>query len=73
MAKVLHTFTIKRSAEIEEEKTETVKDEKGEDKVRTYKETVTKEIPVEIKINQPSRRQMQEARANGKRRDERQQ
>ena len=61
MAKVLHTFTIKRSAEIEEEKTETVKDEKGEDKVRTYKETVTKEIPVEIKINQPSRRQMQEA------------
>ncbi len=61
MAKVLHTFTIKRSAEIEEEKTETVKDEKGEDKIRTYKETVTKEIPVEIKINQPSRRQMQEA------------
>ena len=51
MAKVLHTFTIKRSAEIEEEKTETVKDEKGEDKVRTYKETVTKEIPVEIKLN----------------------
>tara|TARA_A100001515_G_scaffold144216_1_gene147615 strand:- start:1797 stop:2645 length:849 start_codon:yes stop_codon:yes gene_type:complete len=61
MAKVLHTFTIKRVTEIEEEKTETVKDEKGEEKIRTYKETVSKEIPVEIKINQPSRRQMQEA------------
>ena len=61
MAKVLHTFKIKKIAQIEEEKSETVKEEKGEEKIRTYKETVTKEIPIQIKINQPSRRQMQEA------------
>lgn len=61
MAKVLHTFTINRLAEIEEEKTEKVKNEAGEETTRSYKEKVTKNIPVEIKINQPSRRQMQEA------------
>jgi len=61
MAKILHTFKIKRSAEIEEEKTETVKNDNGEETTRRYKETVTKEIPVEIQINQASRRQMQEA------------
>ena len=52
MAKILHTFKIKRSAEIEEEKTETVKNDNGEETTRRYKETVTKEIPVEIQINQ---------------------
>jgi len=61
MAKVLYTFTINKIAEIEEEKTETVKNEAGEDVTRTYKEKVKKEIPVEIQINQPSRKQMQEA------------
>ena len=61
MAKVLHTFTINRLAEIEEEKTEKVKNEAGEETTRSYKEKTTKKIPVEIKINQPSRRQMQEA------------
>ena len=61
MAKVLHTFTVNRLAEIEEEKTEKVKNEAGEETTRSYKEKVTKKIPVKIKINQPSRRQMQEA------------
>lgn len=61
MAKVLYTFTIKKLAEIEEEKSETIKNEAGEETIRTYKEKVKKEVPVEIQINQPSRRQMQEA------------
>jgi len=61
MAKVLHTFKITRVAEIEEEKVEKVKNEAGEETTRSYKEKVSKKIPVEIKINQPSRRQMQEA------------
>lgn len=61
MAKVLYTFTIKKEAEIEEEKSETIKNEAGEDVTRTYKEKIKKEVPVEVQINQPSRRQMQEA------------
>lgn len=61
MAKVLYTFTINKIAEIEEEKTETVKNEAGEETTRTYKEKIKKEVPVEILINQPSRKQMQEA------------
>jgi hypothetical protein len=61
MAKVLHTFTIKRLAEIEQDKIEKVKNEAGEETTRSYKEKVSKKIDVEIKINQPSRRQMQEA------------
>ena len=50
MAKVLYTFTIKKEAEIEEEKTETVKNEAGEDVTRTYKEKVKKQVPVEVKL-----------------------
>lgn len=61
MAKVLYTFQIKKIAELEEEKTETIKNEAGEEITRTYKEKVKKEVPVEIQINQPSRKQMQEA------------
>jgi len=61
MAKVLYTFKINKFAEIEEEKTETVTNESGETVTRTYKEKVKKEIPVEIQINQPSRKQIQEA------------
>lgn len=61
MAKVLYKFTIQKSAEIEEEKTETVTNENGETVTRTYKEKVKREIPVEIQINQPSRKQIQDA------------
>ena len=61
MAKVLYKFTINKIAQIEEEKTETVKNENGEEVTRTYKEIVKKEVPVEILINQPTRKQMQEA------------
>jgi hypothetical protein len=61
MAKVLYKFTINKIAQVEEEKTETVKNENGDEVTRTYKETVKKEVPVEILINQPTRKQMQEA------------
>lgn len=61
MAKVLYTFKINKLAEIEEEKTETVTNENGESVTRTYKEKTKKEIPVEIQINQPTRKQIQEA------------
>lgn len=61
MAKVLYSFTIKKISEVEEEKQEVVKNENGEDVTRTYKEKIKKEIPVEIIINQPNRKQMQEA------------
>lgn len=61
MAKVLYKFTINKIAQIEEEKTEVVKNESGEEVTRTYKEIVKKEVPVEILINQPTRKQMQEA------------
>lgn len=61
MAKVLYTFKINKIAEIEEDKQETVKNENGEEVTRTYKEKIKKEIPVEIMIYQPTRKQMQEA------------
>lgn len=61
MAKVLYTFKINRIAEIEEEKTETSTNENGETVTKTYKEKTKKELPVEIIINQPSRKQIQEA------------
>jgi hypothetical protein len=61
MAKVLYKFTINKIAQIEEERTEVVKNESGEEVTRTYKEVVKKEVPVEILINQPTRKQMQEA------------
>ena len=61
MAKVLYQFTINKIAEIEEEKSETTTNEQGESVTRTYKEKTKKEVPVEILINQPSRKQIQEA------------
>jgi hypothetical protein len=61
MAKVLYSFTIKKITEVEEEKQEIVKNDNGEDVTRTYKEKIKKEVPVEIIINQPNRKQMQEA------------
>lgn len=61
MAKVLYSFTIKKFTEVEEERSETVKNENGESVTRTYKEKVKKDFPVEIVINQPNRKQMQEA------------
>ncbi len=61
MAKVLYQFTINKIAEIEEEKSEVVTNEQGESVTRTYKEKIKKEVPVEILINQPSRKQIQEA------------
>lgn len=61
MAKILYSFNINKEAEIEEEKSETIKNETGESVTRTYKEKVKKNIPVEIQITQPTRKQMQEA------------
>jgi hypothetical protein len=61
MSKTLFTFTVNKIAEVQEERTETVKNEAGVESTRTYKETVKKEIPVEIIINQATRRQKQDA------------
>ena len=61
MSKSLYSFNILKNAEVEEDKTETVTNEQGESVTRTYKEKVKKQIPVEINILQPNRKQMQEA------------
>jgi hypothetical protein len=61
MSKSLYSFNIYKNAEVEEDKTETVTNEQGEQVTRTYKEKVKKQIPVEININIPNRKQMQEA------------
>ena len=61
MSKSLYSFNIFKNAEVEEDKTETVTNEQGESVTRTYKEKVKKQIPVEINILQPNRKQMQEA------------
>ena len=61
MSKSLYSFNIFKNAEVEEDKTETVTNEQGESVTRTYKEKVKKQIPVEINIVQPNRKQMQEA------------
>lgn len=61
MSKSLYSFNIYKTAEVEEDKTETVTNEQGEQVTRTYKEKVKKQIPVEININIPNRKQMQEA------------
>jgi hypothetical protein len=61
MAKVLYQFTINKIAEIEEEKSETTTNEQGESVTRTFKEKIKKELPVEIVIHQPTRKQIQEA------------
>ncbi len=61
MSKTLYSFNIYKSAEVEEDKTETVTNEQGQEVTRTYKEKVKKQIPVEINILQPNRKQMQDA------------
>jgi len=61
MSKSLYSFNIFKTVEVEEDKTETVTNEQGEKVVRTYKEKVKKQIPIEINILQPNRKQMQEA------------
>jgi hypothetical protein len=61
MSKSLYSFNIFKTAEVEEDKTETVTNEQGEQVVRTYKEKINKQIPIEIHILQPNRKQMQEA------------
>lgn len=61
MAKILYSFSVNKIAEVEEEKTETVKNENGQEAVRTYKEKTKKEVPVEIRILHPTRKQINEA------------
>jgi len=61
MSKSLYIFNIYKTAEVEEDKQETVTNEQGEQITRTYKEKIKKQIPVEINILLPNRKQMQEA------------
>jgi len=61
MSKSLYSFNILKIADVEEDKTETITNEQGEQVTRTYKEKVKKQIPVEINILLPNRKQMQEA------------
>ena len=61
MSKSLYSFNIYKTAEVEEDKQETVTNDQGEQVTRTYKEKVKKQIPVEINILLPNRKQMQEA------------
>ena len=61
MSKSLYNFNIFKTAQVEEDKTEIVTNEQGEQITRVYKEKVTKQIPVEINILLPNRKQMQEA------------
>ena len=61
MSKSLYSFNIYKTAEVEEDKQETITNDQGEQVTRTYKEKVKKQIPVEINILLPNRKQMQEA------------
>lgn len=61
MAKTLYSFTINKISEVEEEKQEMVKNDAGQEVVRTYKEKVKKEVPVTIRLLQPTRKQINEA------------
>ena len=60
--KIIHKFTINVKKKVEEESTSTKKNkETGEDEKVTTTKTVTKEIPHDIIIYSPSRRQTEEA------------
>jgi hypothetical protein len=60
MSKTLYSFSVTINVEVEEEKAEIVVVDGSETK-RVYKEKIKKDVPVEIVIKQPSRRQIQDA------------
>lgn len=60
--KIIHTFTVSKEEEVEEESTSNKKNkETGEMEKITTTKMVKKEVPYEIVIYQPSRRQVEDA------------
>lgn len=60
--KTIYKFTVKKEEEVEEENTSEVKNkETGELEKVTKTKTVKKEVPYQIRIAQPSRRQIEDA------------
>lgn len=60
MSKSIYTFNIKRKTKVEEKRVEKYLDGEVE-KERTITEVVEKEVPVEILLKEPNRKQVQEA------------
>jgi hypothetical protein len=60
MAKVLYEFQITKEVEVEEEKIGKVTNSEGVEVEAPYKEKIKKEFPIIIRINSPTRRQVQE-------------
>jgi hypothetical protein len=58
MAKQIYTFTVNKEAEIEEKRLEKYQ-EGGVEKERSIVEKVKKLLPVEVRVNEPNRRQIQ--------------
>ena len=61
MSKTLFSFNVYKTCEVQESKTEMVKNEAGVETARNYTEMVKKEVPIEIIINSATRRQKQDA------------
>lgn len=61
MSKSIYTFTINKVAKVSEKRSEKYTDKEGNEKERTITEEVEKNIPIEILIKKPNRRQLQEA------------
>ena len=60
--KTIYKFTVKKEEEVEEETTSEVENKETKEKEKVTKtKTVKKEIPYEIRIAQPSRRQVEDA------------
>ena len=60
--KTIYKFTVKKEEEVEEETTSEVENKETKEKEKVTKtKTVKKEVPYEIRIAQPSRRQVEDA------------
>jgi len=60
--KTIYKFTVKKEEEVEEETTSEVENKETKEKEKVTKtRTVKKEVPYEIRIAQPSRRQIEDA------------
>ena len=60
MSKNIYTFNVKKVTQVEEKRIEKYMDGEVE-KERTITETVDKEVPIEIQLREPNRKQVQEA------------
>lgn len=61
MSDYLFKFSVNKKAEVEEEKKEVIRNEAGEETIRTYRDKTIKDVPVEIAISKPTRRQRQDS------------